>query len=306
MNNSPLISVVIPYYNRPEKLIRCVESVKNQSYKNYEIIIVDDCSETTFPTLECEYKYLRNEINKGPGASRNEGMDVAKGVFLAFLDSDDFWDKNFLKIMIHELLKCDLNKVIFAYCNTLNFDGNIKNTVKRRDVIFQTMVLPNILTEGRTWSTPACLWNRKLMGSHRWQELYNWEDYCFDISIATKFNDILPVQNYLVYCDSVGEDKLSKQAFSIKTREKSKALSYIFLQLEKSTFFDVKMKDTLKKLALTNCIEANYYIDDKNEIFNRNLETIKKLKGTIYGFFISIILKLNRRVSIKLLRIVRD
>jgi glycosyltransferase involved in cell wall biosynthesis len=306
LNNNPLISIVIPYYNRPEKLIRCVNSIKNQTYNNYEIIIVDDCSETIFPDLNCNHIYIKNDINKGPGASRNAGMDVAKGEFIAFLDSDDYWDKNFLVIMTNELVNCNLNKVIFAYCNTLNFDGSNKKAVKRSDVIFHTTVLPNILIDGRSWSTPGCLWNRKLIGFYRFQELYNWEDYCFEISIAKKYNEILPVEDCLVYCDSSGKDKLSKQAFSKIVQEKSKALNYIIKQLEYTAFFNLKLKNRLMRFVLSNCIQAQYHIISRKEIFNRNLQSIKILNGHFYASLISLILKLNKRISLGILSRIKN
>ncbi len=91
---SPLISVIIPTYNRRRLLLEAIESVEKQTYSNVELIVVDDGStdetaqlgETTSPL----FRYTRQE-NRGPAAARNHGARIARGEWLAFLDSDDIW-----------------------------------------------------------------------------------------------------------------------------------------------------------------------------------------------------------------------
>jgi len=88
----PLISVIIPTYNRYDFLLKAVRSVKNQSYKNIELIIIDDGSTDRTPELsrEKDLIYFR-QGNKGPAAARNSGVRLARGEWIAFLDSDDLW-----------------------------------------------------------------------------------------------------------------------------------------------------------------------------------------------------------------------
>ena len=88
----PLITVIIPTYNRFQFLLEAVESVEAQSYPNLEIIVVDDGStdETSSLSKKDNLKYIFQE-NKGPSAARNTGAIAAKGDWLAFLDSDDLW-----------------------------------------------------------------------------------------------------------------------------------------------------------------------------------------------------------------------
>jgi len=88
----PLVSVIIPTYNRPEFLRRAVDSVVNQTYANIEIIIVDDASQVAlsgYPSDQREIKVLENSENKGACYSRNLGLSKAKGDFINFLDDDD-------------------------------------------------------------------------------------------------------------------------------------------------------------------------------------------------------------------------
>ena len=92
MLTKPLVSVIIPTYNRASFLARAIESVLKQTYKNFEIIVVDDGStdntKEILEPLKDKIKYILTE-NKGPAHARNTGMQVANGKYIAFLDSDD-------------------------------------------------------------------------------------------------------------------------------------------------------------------------------------------------------------------------
>lgn len=107
-NEHPLVSVVIPTYNRPNLIIRAVESVNNQTYSNIEIIVVDDASEQDIESVLAKFdkvKFIKNNKNQGPCFSRNEGLREAKGEFINFLDDDDFIYPNKIKKQIDLFLK---------------------------------------------------------------------------------------------------------------------------------------------------------------------------------------------------------
>lgn len=91
-----LVSVIIPAYNRANTITRAINSVLNQTYRNFEIIIVDDGSlDNTKQFVESikdkRIVYIRHSCNKGGSASRNTGIKIANGQYVAFLDSDDEW-----------------------------------------------------------------------------------------------------------------------------------------------------------------------------------------------------------------------
>ena len=98
-SDSELISVIIPFYNEEDYFDECLNSVLRQTYKNYEIIIVNDASRGEYKKKLKYYKNLypdlikivHNEKNEGVAAARNKGIDLAKGKYIAFLDSDDEW-----------------------------------------------------------------------------------------------------------------------------------------------------------------------------------------------------------------------
>lgn len=96
-------SIIIPTFNRVESLKEAVESVLNQTYQNFELLVVDDGSEDGTreyaAKLGRRIKYIFKK-NGGPGSARNRGIRESKGRFVAFLDSDDLWQKDKLKVEI--------------------------------------------------------------------------------------------------------------------------------------------------------------------------------------------------------------
>lgn len=108
MPNNPLVSVIIPSYNRSDLLKRAISSVLVQNYWSFELIVVDDGSTDdtarTVLSFQPHVKYVKQE-NKGVSAARNKGAAKAKGAYLAFLDSDDEWLPEKLKTQMNYMVK---------------------------------------------------------------------------------------------------------------------------------------------------------------------------------------------------------
>ena len=109
----PLISIIIPVYNSGKYLSECLRSVVNQTYNNIEIILVNDGS-----TDNCQaiiYKFAAkdgritpiSQSNQGVQIARNNGVKIAKGEYIAFIDSDDIINKDFIRPLLHYLTKND-------------------------------------------------------------------------------------------------------------------------------------------------------------------------------------------------------
>ena len=129
------ISVVIPVYNMGHSLEKCLESIMNQSYENFEIILVDDGSRDNSYEI-CEklarkdsrIKIIHTE-NRGSGPARNTGIDIASGEYIYFPDADDILDKDSLKILagIVDIKPYDI--IVFGY-RSINSEGKILNNKK--------------------------------------------------------------------------------------------------------------------------------------------------------------------------------
>jgi len=107
MFKSNLISIITPNYNCVHFISETMESVLAQTYTNWEMLIVDDCSTDGSYELALEYaakdtriKVIRNEKNSGAAISRNRALDIAQGEYIAFLDSDDLWESDKLEKQI--------------------------------------------------------------------------------------------------------------------------------------------------------------------------------------------------------------
>ena len=104
---APLVSVVIPYYNKKDTIKRSIQCVLNQSYTNWELIIVDDKGQEPLDWQEnwnsLPIHLLLNEENLGVARSRQRGQDFANGEYIAFLDADDWWGDRFLEKCLEKL-----------------------------------------------------------------------------------------------------------------------------------------------------------------------------------------------------------
>ena len=123
MGNS--VSIIMPSYNTGRFISETIESVLAQSYSDWELIIVDDCSNDNTDDVVSQYltdkriRYIKNETNSGAAVSRNRALREAKGKWIAFLDSDDLWEPDKLETQIVFMEKNDYH---FSYTNYIEID----------------------------------------------------------------------------------------------------------------------------------------------------------------------------------------
>lgn len=127
-DNYDLISVVLPTYNRGYIIEKAIASVIRQTYENWELIVVDDASaDDTWKVME-QYKdkrikYIREEENRGANYCRNAGVRYSHGKYIAFLDSDNYWEKEKLEIQLKEIRSTG-DDVALVFCDELiDFEG---------------------------------------------------------------------------------------------------------------------------------------------------------------------------------------
>ena len=104
--NPPLLSVIVPAYNAAQFIADAIDSILDQRYQNLEIIVVDDGSSdgtgSVLPRAESRLRYLRQE-NRGPAGARNQGLSMARGELISFLDADDLWPANAIDVLTRYL-----------------------------------------------------------------------------------------------------------------------------------------------------------------------------------------------------------
>lgn len=128
-NNNELVSIITPSYNTAQYIGETIKSVLNQTYTNWEMIIVDDCSTDNTDEIVAQYtdkriKYIKNEKNSGAAVSRNRALREAKGRWIAFLDSDDLWMPDKLSNQIRFMENNDYH---FSYTNYSEIDTDDKH-----------------------------------------------------------------------------------------------------------------------------------------------------------------------------------
>jgi len=120
----PSVSIVMPCYNEAGRLRQAIESVADQSFNDYELIVVDDGSTDDSPRLlealakQFSFLHVVSQTNQGQAAARNHGLQAAKGRYIAFLDADDEWHPDFLRLMVEALEQTP--DAALAYCGWQN------------------------------------------------------------------------------------------------------------------------------------------------------------------------------------------
>lgn len=276
-SKNKLVSVIIPYYNRIGLLKESINSVIKQTYKPIELILVDDFSSDYFEidslniknTKEFSIKIVRNSKNIGPGLSRETGRLVAKGDYLAYLDSDDFWNENFLEKLISYL---DRNEDVgMAYSKTMliRTAGNFLRN--KNDKSFDTIIPVVFDNHGRPWATGACVWKREIVNRiGPWNDSRIWEDYEYDVRAAIINNKIIHVPEILFYVNMDSKEKISlikntKEMIS----DKANSILNIARYLRNSKFFHEKeIQKRIMYHLLTSCATLSDNKSSKKTISN--------------------------------------
>lgn len=166
---SDLISIITPTYNCGKFIGETIESVINQTYKNWEMIIVDDCSKDNTKDIVNKYaqnddriKYHILETNSGAAIARTKAMELAKGDYMAFLDSDDLWVENKLEKQLKFMKENNFNFVCTEYEQINEQSNPLGKIIKVRDKANYNRVLLDCPVGNST-----VMYNVKAMGKFK-------------------------------------------------------------------------------------------------------------------------------------------
>lgn len=144
----PLISVVVPVYNVENKLSRCIESILDQTFDNFELILIDDGSSDRSGSICDRYEIIDKRIfvvhkeNGGVSSARNLGMEIAKGKYLAFIDGDDDVNSNYLKTLVN-IYNDDIQLAICGF-NWIDSGKIVKTSVyskNRQEIVMKDNIM---------------------------------------------------------------------------------------------------------------------------------------------------------------------
>lgn len=209
-----LVSIIMPSWNTSEYIGQSIQSIIDQTYKNWELIIVDDCSTDCTNKIVGEFndsriKYFKNNENIGAALTRNKALRMAKGEWIAFLDSDDLWNPLKLEKQLKFMIE---NNIYFSYHNYEKIDENSKP-------IGILVTGPKIVTQRKMYNYgyPGCLtfmYSAKRMGMVQIQDIKKNNDYAILLKLCKVDDCYLLDENlakYRIRKNSISHDKFLKK-----------------------------------------------------------------------------------------------
>ena len=228
--NKKLISIIIPVYNCEKYLSACLESVLSQSYKNFELILINDGSTDSSLDICKSFKKKDKRINvyciknSGAGGARNKGLELAKGQYITFIDCDDIVSPDYLSSLLEEMREgIDLSCVKYV-----NFENEVlfskKQSISRQ--ISGNKAVEDLLL-GKLLAGPVCkLYKRELIGNLRFEKFSVAEDLYFNYNYLKKCGTI-SLSNEELYGYRRNNSSLTKSSFKPSRMDGLEALKMI-------------------------------------------------------------------------------
>ena len=193
-NNEQLVSIIIACYNSEKYLSETINSVLNQTYKNWELLLVDDCStDNTISVIEpfqkkdTRIKLFRQRQNSGAAVTRNKAIKEAKGRFIAFLDSDDLWLPQKLEKQIGFMLKNGYSLTHTAYEIIENNGKATNKTIRSKPVLtYNNMLFSNKI------GCLTAIYDRGKLGKVYMPQIRKRQDYGLWLKILSTWASQLP------------------------------------------------------------------------------------------------------------------
>ena len=207
MNKLPYVTIIIPYKNNLDYLFTALKSIFKQSYKNFKILIIYDDEDksdlskikkffnSTIIKREISFKIIVNKNSLGAGYARNVGIKKSKTKYIAFLDSDDIWAKNKLKIQVNFMEK---NNILFSHTSYYVINKNdkiISSRFARKKIIFQDLVKSCDIGLSTVILNSSLLVKNKLL----FPRIKTKEDYVLWLQIVKKIKTIKGLDIKLTY-----------------------------------------------------------------------------------------------------------
>lgn len=198
-NNQPLVSIVMPVYNGEKYIVEALESVINQSYDDWELIIVNDCSTDStgkvladFAENDLRIRVIENKTNCGAAKSRNAAISESKGQYIAFIDSDDIWHEDKLEKQIAQATEANAD-ILFCSYSLMSANGkNYKDFIAPPKTDFEKMLRENVI------GCSTAVVRAELLKEHAFREDYYHEDYLLWLELLREGNIASGISDVLV------------------------------------------------------------------------------------------------------------
>ena len=304
---NPILSIIVPIYNVEKYLKKCIESILSQTFKEYELILVNDGSPDSCLSICKEYEKKDDRIivvdkeNGGLSSARNAGINIAKGKYLGFVDSDDWIEKSMYESLITIAEKYDADIVHCEYVESIDENKKIlqdKNIIEK--CFNRDEALDNLYNE-LTVST-AIAWNkiykRKLFDEIRYPNGKIHEDEFTTYKLIYKSNKIVYTNKKLYYYRNT-PNSIMNSSFNLKkldyfealeerigffnkvnnNKMKAKTIIHYYFRLIESYYSDKDINDKEKMEAIIcEKLKSGY----KMLIKNKDVKLKNKIRGTLF------------------------
>ena len=288
-----LISIVVPVYNAEKYLEQCLNSIQNQTYKNFEVILVNDGSMDhsesicmDFVKVDTRFKYFTKE-NGGASSARNFGLDNVTGDYITFIDADDWVDENHLEVLINNIKENNSDMAVSSikkFDNVSNFEFRVYskqekyllnyNKLNREEFL---VILPKLIHASNSYKIAVSkLFKKELVTDVRFDEsiIYG-EDLDFFFKLYNKVNSIS-------YVDEI--------TYIYRLHDESSSSKFGQLHMEQELAIYKKMYERIEELGLPTIHYVNTlrnlldyrkdYLENR-VLFNEYLEFLEKIEKKI-------------------------
>lgn len=302
MDNNELVTIVVPIYNVEKYLANCIESILCQTYKNLEILLIDDGSTDNSGVIADSYDKkdaritVYHKINGGLSDARNYGIDRTHGKFITFVDSDDYVSPFFVEVLYSNLIKFDADVSGCVYRRTHNLDTNSRRDLNAKIMNWNSEVaLKKMLRQEDEFTTSACalLYKTSCFKDVRYPKGAYFEDLGTTYLILHNAKKVVRTSECL-YHYYVREGSISNNHFEVKYMDQYKFAEEVNSFIGKN--YPNLVNDANARLVGV-CFNIYMTLEqNKSDEFDQYR---KVLKDTIYKYRVKMILTKNTPLKVR-------
>ena len=281
-----LVSIVVPCYNAENYIDACIDSLLNQTYRNCEIIIINDGS--TDATAEKCKKYIADNINlintknNGVSVSRNIGISKATGKYILFVDSDDIVSNYYVEKLVYAIEHKDVDLVTCRYTNKINLLDSIEDIKYEKMILkkdeYLNHMINNNLRNGYLWNKIFKCEVINKYNLHFERNIGIWEDMYFVLQYLKKINNVYNIGNVLYYYRTRKNSTVNRKDTLKSLTDKRNILELILK--DKKIYLNDNNWFKIKKLHITITLKYLVMVDSKQEA-KVQMKNIKEEKNHI-------------------------
>lgn len=302
MEKQPRVSIIIPVYNAEKTLERCVDSIINNTYHNFELILIDDNSQDQSLSLCYKYKseytiIHHNMNNRGASYSRNKGIELSSGEYIMFVDSDDWIEPDYISLFVNSINNNKDCLVVSGYCNHDESNSGVLGLIKPKKGNYLALYEDTLLQQ---------LWNKifdaNIIKDNTIQfneELIIGEDFDFVLNYidAIKENKVIIINSmpYHYMRDQETSLMYNVKPENVKTSLKNLEHLYNIMNMPKDEITS-NLKNEKKKL-----VEVNAYLIMHNKgtsLMNKRKMIMTLSDGNNKLWINNIVLYIKEKISL--------